>query len=121
MSKEKKISKEWAKHKTAWLSSGRSASFPVVLICVFAVFSHEACFNLKTGENTLKKFFFLSNRRLAMFSLKMFCKVLKQPGLALSPQVPQKKAWVADKSVSGTARWLLLFPAGFKPGDQAGT
>ena len=51
----------------------------------------------------------------------MFCKVLKQPGLALSPQVPQKKAWVADKSVSGTARWLLLFPAGFKPGDQAGT
>lgn len=73
---------------------------PFQLFYVFLIFSHEACSNLKTGENTLKKIFF-EKQPPCHVVFQMFFKVPLQHSLALECQAPERKHVLEPESVSG--------------------
>lgn len=83
----------------------------------FFFFSHKACSNLKTGENTnfLKKI--LKSNRLAMFCFKMFFKVTAQLGTATPSPLKESMCPTQSQCLG----WRLLFWAGVRPWNQVGT
>lgn len=90
---------------------------PFQLFYVFLIFSHEACSNLKTGENTLKKFFLKSNR-LAMLCFKCFSKFRCSTAWHWNARPPKESmCWNLSRCL-GAAQWLLLFrDPGFRTGQ----